>query len=105
MTDQTTDITWIGLAWTLLLVAVALAISYWQRLGLEQRLIVGCLRAALQLIIIGYVLGWIINGQQLWVVLLAIALQMALAAWTVGSLQSPPLRGSRQIALVSLLPA
>jgi len=87
------------------LVVISLLISYWQRLGLEHRLLIGCVRAALQLIIIGYILGWIIDGQQLWVVMLAIALQMALAAWTVGSLQSPPLRGARLIALVSLLPA
>lgn len=105
MPSATADISWTGLAWTALLIVITLIASRWQKLGLEQRLLIGCVRTTVQLILIGYVLHWIIRGQNLGVILTAIAVQIALAAWTAGSLQSPPLPGSRLIALVSLGPA
>jgi len=100
-----TDITWTGLAWTALLVFIALALSWWQRLALEKQLLIGCLRTIVQLILIGYVLAWIIGSADWRLVLAASVLQLAAAAWTVGSLMQRPLPGARLIALVSLLPA
>lgn len=105
MSQAAADISWIGLAWTALLILATLLVSRWQKLGLEQRLLVGCIRTTVQLILIGYVLQWIIHGQDWRVVLLTIAVQLALAAWTVGSLQHPPLPGARLIALISIGPA
>jgi putative ABC transport system permease protein len=103
--NATNEISLVGLAWTILLILISLGISRWQNLGLEKRLLIGCIRAALQLFAIGYVLGYILKNGPLWMVLLASAFQLALAAWTAGSLQSPPLRGSRLIALLALMPA
>jgi putative ABC transport system permease protein len=105
MPIATADISWAGLAWTVLLILATLLASRWQKLGLEQRLLLGCVRTTVQLALIGYVLRWIIHGQNLGVILLTIAVQLSLAAWTVGSLQSPALPGSRLIALISLGPA
>ena len=99
------EITWGGLAWTALLVLSAIVLSRAQGLGLEQRLLIGCIRTVVQLVAIGYVLSWIIRGQQPAWIAAAVTVQLALAAWTAGSLQSPPLRGARAIALASLAPA
>ncbi len=88
-----------------LLIIATLVVSRWQKLGLEQRLLIGCVRTTVQLILIGYVLHWIIHGQDWRVILLTIAVQLALAAWTAGGLQQPPLPGARLIALVSIGPA
>ena len=105
MDSTGTDIQWTGLLWTVFLVLVALLASRWQRLGLEQRLLIGCVRTTVQLIAIGYVLRWIIHGQNPYVIIAAVAVQLALAAWTAGGLQQPRLRGARQIALIALGPA
>lgn len=100
-----TDITWTGLAWTALLILIALGLSWWQRLSLERLLLIGCLRTIVQLILIGYVLGWIIGSADWRLVLAASLLQLGAAAWTVGSLMQRPLPGARLIALIALLPA
>jgi putative ABC transport system permease protein len=105
MPHAAADVSWAGLAWTALLILATLVVSRWQKLGLEQRLLIGCVRTTVQLVLIGYVLQWIIRGQDWRVILLAIAVQITLAAWTAGGLQQPPLPGSRLIALVSIGPA
>jgi putative ABC transport system permease protein len=100
-----TDISWAGLLWSLLLVLVAVVLSRWQQLGLESRIIIGCLRTVGQLLALGYALSWIIGAGNPWLVLAAATLQVSFACWTTGSLMQPALRGSRLIALYSLLPA
>lgn len=100
-----TDVTWTGLAWSLVLILLVLVLSRLQGLGLERNLLVGCLRTIIQLILIGYILGWIINAANPWLVLLAATGQLLTAVWTAGGLQHPPLRGARLIAFVALLPA
>lgn len=105
MQVATPQIGWVGLAWTVLLIAIALVMSRTQRLGLEQRLLIGCVRTVIQLILIGYVLGWIIDVQNMWVVLAAMAFQLGMATWTAGGLQQPPLRGARLTAFIALAPS
>lgn len=105
MSAEAAQIGWAGLAWSLLLVGFTLAVSRWQHLGLEQKLLIGCVRTVIQLILMGYILGWIIDSSNLWLVLAAMGFQLAMATWTAGGLQQPPLRGARIIALYALAPA
>ncbi len=56
-----TDIGLWGMAASGLLVAVALAISMWRRLGLERSLLWACLRALVQLLIVGWALQLIVD--------------------------------------------
>jgi putative ABC transport system permease protein len=78
-TAGTIDVSWtdLGLAFALVLVAVAL--SRWQRLGLERGFLVGAVRALVQLVAVGYVLVYLFSADQWWLVLVALAV-MLLAA-------------------------
>ncbi|MBN2082564.1 iron export ABC transporter permease subunit FetB [bacterium] len=100
-----TDITWVGLAWSLLLIAVVMIVSRWQGLGLEQKLLIGCIRTVVQLLAIGFILGWIIQSSDWRLVLLASLFQLLAATWIVGTLVAPRLPGVRLIALTALAPA
>lgn len=99
------DITWAGLAWSLLLIVIILVLSRWQGLGLERKVLIGCVRTVVQLIAIGFILAWIIQSADWRLVLLASTAQLLAATWIVGTLVTPRLRGSRAIALVALTPA
>lgn len=75
-TTGTLDVTWadLGLAFALVLVAVAL--SRWQRLGLERGFLVGAVRALVQLVAVGYVLVYLFTAEQWWLVLLALVVML-----------------------------
>lgn len=58
---------WVGLATSLALVAVAAALSLWQRLGLERQVLWSAAHALIQLLIVGVVLAWLLQpGRSLW---------------------------------------
>lgn len=73
---ETTDIGWVGLAGSLVLIMVALALSLWQRLGLEGSIIWAAVRAALQLTVVGWALVLVLDPDTpdalawLWVVVM-----------------------------------
>ena len=46
-------VSWAGLGVSLLLVAVAAGISWWQRLGLQRQILVAAVRALVQLLLVG----------------------------------------------------
>lgn len=56
-----TDIGLAGMAFSGILVGVALAVSMWRRLGLERSLLWACLRALVQLLIVGWALQLIVD--------------------------------------------
>jgi UDP-glucose/iron transport system permease protein len=61
------QVSWIGLATSLALVAFAAAISLWQRLGLERQVLWSAARALIQLLIVGVLLAWLLQpGRSLW---------------------------------------
>jgi len=61
------QVSWVGLATSLALVAVAAAISLWQRLGLERQVLWSAARALIQLLIVGVALAWLLQpGRSLW---------------------------------------
>jgi putative ABC transport system permease protein len=64
---------WVGLAVSLVLVAVAAGISWWQQLGLHRQIVIAAARALAQLLLVGAALtlivspGWSIWWSWLWV--------------------------------------
>jgi putative ABC transport system permease protein len=68
-------------ALSLSLVAVAVAISAWQRLGLEADMTVATVRSFVQLIAVGYVLDYIFNGHG-WLTVLAVSVMVGVASLT-----------------------
>lgn len=58
------DVSLVGLAASLSLVLVALAVSRWQRLGLERRLVWSATRAVVQLLLVGAALALILEPGQ-----------------------------------------
>jgi hypothetical protein len=71
----------VGLA--LLLVAVALVVSRWRRVGLESDMTVATVRSFVQLLLVGYALDFVFGGHGgLTVVVLAV--MIATATWTSG---------------------
>lgn len=56
-----TDIGWVGLASSLVLIAIVVVLSTVQRLGLEGSIVWAAARAVVQLLAVGYVLTWVID--------------------------------------------
>ena len=73
-----TDIGWVGLVTSLVLIAIVVALSIVQRLGLERSIIWSAARALVQLLIVGYALGWVIDPDRpvalawLWVAVMVV---------------------------------
>jgi len=55
------DVTWVGLLASLILIGIAVAISRWQRLGLERSIVVAVARATVQLLLVGFGLGLVLD--------------------------------------------
>lgn len=69
-----------ALLFAVALVAIALIISFREKIGLEKDLIVGVLRAIVQLTVVGYVLTYVIAIDRLWLTLLMMAIIILNAA-------------------------
>ena len=81
----------LGLA--LLLVAVVIAISVHQRLGIGRDLVVGSLRAVTQLYLVGLILAVVFHAARWYWVLLILAVMTAIAAQAATSRLGKPLPG------------
>jgi putative ABC transport system permease protein len=87
-----TDIGFLGVAAAGLLVLVAVAISLWQRLGLERDLLIAAVRALVQLLLVGLLLDVLIGeGQPLYLSWMWVVVMIAIAGFTV-SRRVPELR-------------
>src|ERR1700682_778760 len=73
------DVSVTQLALAAALVLVAVAISRWQRLGLERNFLVGAFRAVVQLVAIGYVLVYVFAVNRWWLVLLTLVAMLVAA--------------------------
>lgn len=83
-----------SLLFTLAFVGIAAVISLWQRLGLAKDLMVGTLRAGLQLLAIGYVLAWLFETKSLLAMLPILAVMLTVAALSAAK-RAPGLPGIR----------
>ncbi len=78
-----TDIGLLGMATSGLLVAVALGVSVWRRLGVERSLLWACVRALVQLLAVGWALQLIVDADDpVYRSFLWLAVMLCLAAYT-----------------------
>ncbi|MTV81829.1 ABC transporter permease [Secundilactobacillus folii] len=63
-----------ALAFAVVLVVIALAINLKEKIGLERDMIIGVVRAIIQLTIVGYVLTYIIKFNRVWLTALMVAI-------------------------------
>jgi putative ABC transport system permease protein len=96
-----TEISWLGLAASLVLVAAAIGLSAWHRLDLGRDMAWASARALVQLLVVGYALVVVVDDDApialawLWVVLM-----VPFAAWTVRR-RAPEVPGAFSLSLVS----
>ncbi len=96
------DVDALGLATSLILIGVALAVSLGQQLRLEKQLIWATVRAFLQLIAMGFVLAWLLQpGRSTAYSWVWVAGMVVFAAWTVRN-RAPEVPGLFPIAMAAL---
>ncbi len=70
----------VDFAWAVGMMAIAIGLSAWQRLGLEWSLAIATGRTVLQLLVVGYILAFIFAWNNPWAVLAVIAVMLTIAA-------------------------
>lgn len=101
MNDLSGRIGYEEVALSLVLVAVALAISWRRKAGLEGDMLVATFRSFAQLLAVGFVLEWVFGGGRGWVTPLVLAIMIATATLTsAGRAKRVP--AARTIAVLSL---
>jgi len=83
------------------LIGLAVAISYWQHIDMEKDILVGVVRAFVQLIAIGYALEFIFETQGPFWILLVVAVMVAVAGYTAGR-RGRRVPQSMMVAMVSV---
>jgi putative ABC transport system permease protein len=77
-----TNISLAQVAGTLVLIAIAIAASFWRRAELEQDIGVAVIRSFIQLTAVGYVIKAIFDSNSLWLVVALLAFMVVFGAWT-----------------------
>jgi putative ABC transport system permease protein len=96
------DVNALGLATSLILIGVALAVSLGQQLRLEKQLVWATVRAFVQLIAMGVVLAWLLQpGRSIAYSWLWVVGMVVFAAWTVRN-RAPEVPGIFPIAAVAM---
>jgi putative ABC transport system permease protein len=88
MAEPAVEIGWVHLALASVLILVAIALSAWQRLGLGKSLVIGAIRAVIQLTLIGHVLVWLFNTNR-WYFVLGVLMLMTLTATLAATARQP----------------
>ena len=96
------DLSLAQLALALLLVGVIIAISARQGLGIGRDLVVGSLRAVVQLYLVGLILAVVFQAAQWYWILLILAVMTAVAAQAATSRLAKPMPHARGIAALAL---
>jgi putative ABC transport system permease protein len=96
------DLSLAQLALALLLVGVVITISVRQGLGIGRDLVVGSLRAVVQLYLVGLILAVVFQAAQWYWVLLILAVMTAVAAQAATSRLAKPMPHARGIAALAL---
>lgn len=79
----------LALLLALILVVIALTINLKEELGMTKDLIVGVVRAVIQLTVVGFVLTYIIKVNTVWLTLAMVAIIIFNAAWNAKSGLAP----------------
>lgn len=69
-----------ALTFAVILVAIALAINFKEKIGLEKGMLIGVVRAVVQLTVVGFVLTYIIKVDRVWLTMLMVAIILFNAA-------------------------
>jgi putative ABC transport system permease protein len=77
------QLTWLQLTFASALVLIAAAISAWQRIGLARGFLWGGVRAAIQLVAVGYILTWVFAVNRWYIVLATLLVMLLAATWTI----------------------
>ncbi|MBD0380799.1 ABC transporter permease [Paenibacillus sedimenti] len=91
----------LALGFTLTFVVITMALSKWQKLGLEKDIAIGTIRGALQLLVIGYVLHFVFKSANVWLILTIIAIMILVATHNAGK-RGEGLRGIHLRIAVSI---
>jgi putative ABC transport system permease protein len=102
MSAQLIDPSWFQLLASAGLVLVAIGLSAARGLGLERDLTVAAVRTFLQLLAIGYVLGFIFSTDSPALIVAIVLLMLGVGAWTVAGRQRRPTNSLRVLVLMSL---
>ncbi|MBZ8183008.1 ABC transporter permease [Oscillatoria salina] len=78
--DNLIELEYTDLALALALMAIAIGLSSWEKLGLENQLFFATVRSLLQLTVVGYILEFVFAIANPWLVLAAIATMISIAA-------------------------
>lgn len=98
-----TSIGWVGLALSLLLVAVAVALSMWERLGLERGILWAAARALVQLLAVGLLLQVLLEpGVSIWWGWCWVGVMVVIAAVTVQR-RAPSVPGIMGLAVLAFV--
>ncbi|MEK8126487.1 iron export ABC transporter permease subunit FetB [Paenibacillus filicis] len=74
----------LALGCTLIFIIFTMLLSNRQRLGLEKDIAIGTVRSAVQLLLIGYVLHFVFDARNPWVIVLMVLIMTVIAAWNAG---------------------
>ena len=100
-----TDVSWLALSAALVLVVIAIGLSFWRRLGLERSIVWAATRAAVQLLAIGIVLAWLLDpGRSLIWSWLWVGVMVVSAAIIVRA-RAPEIPGAIPLALAAFTAA
>jgi putative ABC transport system permease protein len=80
--SSTISITLGEVAASLVLIGLAIAVSFWRRAELEQDIAVAVFRSFIQLTAVGYVIQAIFDTDSLWLVAALLAGMVAFGTWT-----------------------
>ncbi len=73
---------WVDLLAAGALILLAVALSAWQRLDLGGRIVIGAVRATVQLVAVGYLLVWLFASDRWYLVLAVLAVMVVVATFT-----------------------
>ncbi len=62
----------LALSFAIILVIIALGINLHEKIGLEKDMVVGVVRAVIQLTVVGYVLTYVIKVDRVWLTILMV---------------------------------
>ena len=102
-TQAIIELTWLDLTLAAGLILIAFGLSRWQRVGLGRDVVIGAIRAVVQLVLVGYVLVYIFRIDQWYLVVAALLVMVAVATKTAVDRQDKPGRGLFGIVGVAML--
>lgn len=103
MNQNLIELDWLDLGWTLGLIGLAIALSFWQRLNLEGQLLIAGARSLLQLLVVAYFLALIFAIDHPLAVLGILGVMLIIAAIAAKNRISQQLKGLFPLIFVSLL--